>query len=166
MYTNICIDSTIVLNFSFTNVAFFFCSIFSHGECYGENWDQDQHHIRAAWFKLGRSDLTQKKKLFTVACRHICWLSGFCVWQSWPASFSLEWMTSTGSVLKIPIPCWTRVQLCSICGPAERERGPRVSGLTFLVHTTWRRSHKCCEVGFENSQQTQINSNDMHLHWV
>lgn len=24
MYTNICIDSTIVLNFSFTNVAFFF----------------------------------------------------------------------------------------------------------------------------------------------
>lgn len=47
--------------------------------------------------------------------------------QSWPASCTSVWMTSTGSVWRIQIPCWTRAPLCSTCGPPGRAGEPRVS---------------------------------------
>lgn len=31
-----------------------FAFLLSHSECHGEDWDQDQHHLRAAGFELGR----------------------------------------------------------------------------------------------------------------
>lgn len=47
--------------------------------------------------------------------------------QSWPASCTSVWTTSTGSVLRTPTLCWTRAPPCSACGRAEKASGPRVS---------------------------------------